>query len=488
MASLRRLSMRLAGDSGIPSIPPPRSDDKKKRRRSLFFIKAEASPTEYRPSAKDQISTPRHSLVSTLSSKKPSCAVSPTLITTTTPPKHALCCDVVRLVIQHFAETSTLAERTVLLSLNKEIRSLYLSATYKRLSLDITFSQRFFIPLLRAVKLDPLLLYAHTGNAYGRLTPTDMPSVYPYPPAPPPSQTALSRLKARWGKLAFPPTPTEQESSTRRLGGRYRCLLMNTEVLLVRDVVSLKYLATFLLAVLRDLLAIDLPEHDPLSFEFKLLPAMRWVVYTADFATDADITRPTLPAECALHLASRCLFTTHRCVHASPGSNTVFAAKDLLLFPGSRKRFVPTVKHLVLHNVLPREVKHCYVIEHLEMYLSGLRFEWWAADGGAYGHTKWDSREEAEEAWHEASVKDWLMRFFCGGAEGYELEGPMRRYLPAVKLIEFNNTSVDIEKIIRDTCERLYNRGKVDNMLDWKGVIRANKPGARCCEGCGDSA
>ncbi|ODO00080.1 hypothetical protein I350_06705 [Cryptococcus amylolentus CBS 6273] len=483
MASFRRLSLRPAGDDAvIPSTPPLLE---KKRRHSSFFAKAAASSPKSHPSPKpDTPPATRHQIIAP--SPKTARSSPRTAVKT---PEHDLCYDVVRQVIAHFAKDSTLAEHTVLLLLNKEIRSIYLSFTYQRLSLDPTFCRQFFCPLFRAFKLDSILLFAHTGNTLGRLTPSDVPLVYPYPPAPTTSQTALSKLKARWSSLivVFVPTPTQQELSTRRLGGRYRCLLMNTEVLVVHDVMSLKCLAAFLLAVLQDLLAIDLQEHVPLSPEFRLLPAIRWVVYAADFAADIDITRPTFPAECALYLASRCLFSPHRCVHSSPGGNNIFASKDLLLFPATRKRFVPTVKHLVLHNVLPREVKHCYVVPHIEMYLSRLQDAWWE-EGGVYGRTKWDNREEAEVAWHEVSIKDWLVRFFCGGAEGFELEGPMKRYLPAVELIEFNNTNADIQKVTQNTYEYLYSKGMEENMLAWKGVIKASKPGSKCCEGCGKAA
>ncbi|WVQ73502.1 hypothetical protein IAR50_003074 [Cryptococcus sp. DSM 104548] len=198
--------------------------------------------------------------------------------------------------------------------------------------------------------------------------------------------------------------------------------------------------------------------------------------------------------DCALYTVIRCLFSPNRCVYIRTDyperPHSSLAASDLAIYHPSWDRnfrnFPPITRHLVMHNVDMNELAAKIVVEHLEFYLRRM-------DKGEYD-TKSEMEDGTEDGTEDGLI-EWLgaggdavalrsdpvldCGIFCDQDDLYDAEDPVDRSLGVVRLIEFNNTSVGIDRILAEVTGI-----EDDLLLNWKGQIRAHKPGERRCGGC----
>ncbi|ODO00085.1 hypothetical protein I350_06710 [Cryptococcus amylolentus CBS 6273] len=259
--------------------------------------------------------------------------------------------DVIREITGELVCDLNQKETAVLLRLNKVFHARFSKKVYGHFDLDFTLSKSFFGKLFPE-SLDHFLVFAYTNVDLVRPpgTRTDLAPLY-YPIHHQYIGDVLSWIDD--------------------LRHRFRNLHDHTEALVIRDVEALKYIAVFLVTSLQLIKGAPLHAHQTLPFEERLFPQLGWVVYPKAFAADYrrlipderkdpyDVepsTTPrktTSPITCALHLASRCLFSPHRCVHPlHPEEQYPFATADLVLYdPTYDTGYLATTHHLVIHNI-----------------------------------------------------------------------------------------------------------------------------------------
>ncbi|ODN93527.1 hypothetical protein L198_05392 [Cryptococcus wingfieldii CBS 7118] len=406
--------------------------------------------------------------------------------------------DVIREITGELVCDQNREETAVLLRLNKVFHARFIKKVYGHFDLDFTLSKSFFGKLFPE-SLDHFLVLAYTNIDLIHL---------------PGTRAYLQPLywPIRHGYIG------EISSWIDDLRHRFRNLHNHTEALVIRDVEALKYIAVFLVTSLQLIKGAPLHAHQTLPFEERLFPQLGWVVYPKAFAADyrrltpdeddderydvEPITTPrktTSPVVCALHLASRCLFSRHRCVHPLHPEEYPFATADLVLYdPTYDTGYLPTTHHLVIHNINPGYLRCNLIVEHLEFYLIGLsqhNYEQMAGHDDDTGIQ--ESWEEVERRWHEYEIESWLGGFFHDSHKIYEGYRSVERSLGRVKLIEFNNTNADIDLCFKNVVQQLggvprqyASRGfdEREHMKNWAGKVVANRPGTKRCEGCGESA
>ncbi|TYJ58434.1 hypothetical protein B9479_000980 [Cryptococcus floricola] len=356
--------------------------------------------------------------------------------------------DVIREITGELACDLNQKETAVLLRLNRDFHARFTKKVYGHFDLDFTLSKSFFGKLFPE-SLDDFLVRAYTK--------IDLVS-------PPGTRTDLAPLYC----------PMRDEyvgevfSWLDDLGNRFRNLHDHTEALVIRDVESLKYIAVFLVTTLHLLKGAPFPAHHTIAFEKRVFPNLGWVVYPRPFAADyqrlhpdkkedddpydvEDLTTPrktTSPITCALHLASRCLFSPHRCVHPLHPEEYPFATADLVLYdPTYDTGYLPTTHHLVIHNIDLSNLRCNFIVEHLEFYLIGISQHQYDQMTGHDDDTgEQESWEEVERRWHENEIESWLGGFFHDSHHIYDGFLSVERSLGRVKLIEFNNTNADIDE------------------------------------------
>ncbi|TYJ51503.1 hypothetical protein B9479_007921 [Cryptococcus floricola] len=334
--------------------------------------------------------------------------------------KPTLNVDIILQIIERLVERNNNVVQTRVLLINQHMYLKYVRQFFQHLTLNRTVTKRVLKPLFpsnKALNAFLCLPYADVDTTTQSADPHKLP-IY--------KESYFGNIEGWIGLL----------------WSKFERLYEFTEVLTIEDAVSLKYLAAFLATALEYLLQTDSEGHKELSFKFRVLPRVNWVIYPKSFAYDRRAVTasprqrtmpmgslippiPYAPIDCALYTVSRCLFSPNRCVyirrdhHERP--QLPLPASDLNLYhPSWDRGYSPTTRHLVMHNVELDALTASIVAEHLEFFLCRMEKDGGdteyetgdEADNGMMERSWRSDYEEEEMAWHADKITSWINGFF----------------------------------------------------------------------------